>query len=239
MDDDSPGVPEWIVTYGDMMSLLLTFFIMLVSLSEIEANQKYRAVLEALQQYIGYRTTPKSPPGKSFPLNSMVERLTKLGSHHKKREGFGGSRHEGPPGRDLMVFQSTQGTALRVGEPIPFPRTDTELTGEAVAALTQIVDALAGKPNKIEIVGHASPKPLPPNASERDKLLLSYLRARSTMRFLVSHGVDVDRTRIRAAGDTEPLSESGDKRSRQHDRVEVRIIDKFADHFVGPRDASQ
>jgi chemotaxis protein MotB len=26
-------IPEWVVTFGDMMSLLLTFFIMLVSLS--------------------------------------------------------------------------------------------------------------------------------------------------------------------------------------------------------------
>ena len=35
-NDSSPGVPEWVVTYGDMMSLLLTFFIMLVSLSELK-----------------------------------------------------------------------------------------------------------------------------------------------------------------------------------------------------------
>ena len=26
MEDEDPGVPEWVVTYGDMMSLLLTFF---------------------------------------------------------------------------------------------------------------------------------------------------------------------------------------------------------------------
>jgi chemotaxis protein MotB len=53
MDDDSPGVPEWVVTYGDMMSLLLTFFIMLVSLSEVVAENKYRAILDALQKYTG------------------------------------------------------------------------------------------------------------------------------------------------------------------------------------------
>ncbi|HID23354.1 MAG TPA: hypothetical protein EYP14_13280, partial [Planctomycetaceae bacterium] len=41
-DEDSGGVPEWVVTYGDMMSLLLTFFIMLVSLSEVVADKRYR-----------------------------------------------------------------------------------------------------------------------------------------------------------------------------------------------------
>ena len=35
-EDQGGGIPEWVVTFGDMMSLLLTFFIMLVSLSEIK-----------------------------------------------------------------------------------------------------------------------------------------------------------------------------------------------------------
>ena len=41
-DDGGGGIPEWVVTFGDMMSLLLTFFIMLVSLSEIKEEQKYQ-----------------------------------------------------------------------------------------------------------------------------------------------------------------------------------------------------
>ena len=70
---NEPGVPEWVVTYGDMMSLLLTFFIMLVSLSEVAGNKKYLQVLESLQKGIGYRAAPASPPGNNFPLNSMLE----------------------------------------------------------------------------------------------------------------------------------------------------------------------
>ncbi|MCA9240906.1 MAG: flagellar motor protein MotB, partial [Planctomycetales bacterium] len=31
-EEPPPGIPEWVVTFGDMMSLLLTFFIMLVSM---------------------------------------------------------------------------------------------------------------------------------------------------------------------------------------------------------------
>ena len=232
MDDEAPGVPEWVVTYGDMMSLLLTFFIMLVSLSEIEADKKYQAIMEALQQYLGYRTTPKTAPGKSFPLNSFIERMTTLGAHHPKREGSGGSRNEAPPGQDLKVFHSTQGSSLRVGEPVLFSPTGSELTENAVAALAKIADALAGKPNKVVIVGHVSPTDLPGKGPASDKLLLSYLRARAAMDYLKRNGVALERMRLRAAGDTEPLKESGDKRSRQHDRVEVFTVDKFADHFV-------
>ena len=33
------GAPEWMVTYGDMMSLLLVFFVALVSMSEIKKDK--------------------------------------------------------------------------------------------------------------------------------------------------------------------------------------------------------
>ena len=67
-----PGVPEWVVTYGDMMSLLLTFFIMLVLLSEVVAEKKYRAILEAIQEYgayaggaAGQKFSRQQPDGKA------------------------------------------------------------------------------------------------------------------------------------------------------------------------------
>ena len=45
IEEDPPaGVPEWVVTYGDMMSLLLTFFIMLVSMSKIKEEGTMRAL---------------------------------------------------------------------------------------------------------------------------------------------------------------------------------------------------
>ncbi len=97
-DDGPPGVPEWVVTYGDMMSLLLTFFIMLVSLSEVVANEKYRAVLNALQQYVGYQHSAPAPPGEQFPLNSLLMQLDSLGSHAIKDAGRGGIKSESVAG---------------------------------------------------------------------------------------------------------------------------------------------
>ena len=53
-DDGGGGIPEWVVTFGDMMSLLLTFFIMLVSLSEIKEEEKYQALVESVRQKFGH-----------------------------------------------------------------------------------------------------------------------------------------------------------------------------------------
>ena len=38
------GAPSWTVTFGDLMSLLLTFFVMLFSISEVKQNKVYELI---------------------------------------------------------------------------------------------------------------------------------------------------------------------------------------------------
>jgi chemotaxis protein MotB len=235
MDDDAPaGVPEWVVTYGDMMSLLLTFFIMLVSLSEIKNDKKYRAVLDALQKYVGYQTGPLTPPGKNFPLNSFLQRLDMLGSFTDTGKGTGGVKSPAPEGTDLQVLRTREGDAIRVGEPVLFHPAETTLSDEAKQQLLLAFAALAGKPNKVEIRAHASPDPLTASGGTIDKTEITYERARNVLLFLEKQGIEHDRLRITAAADIEPLPQTGDDRARHFDRAEILIYDALASDFVGP-----
>ena len=52
-DDPPPSVPEWTVTFGDLMALLLTFFVMLLSMSEFKNNSKFRNVAESMERRFG------------------------------------------------------------------------------------------------------------------------------------------------------------------------------------------
>ena len=53
--EDPPRVPEWVITYGDMMSLLLTFFVMMVSMSDLKRNDKFQTVADAMEHQFGQR----------------------------------------------------------------------------------------------------------------------------------------------------------------------------------------
>ena len=70
-DDSGGGIPEWVVTFGDMMSLLLTFFIMLVSLSEIKEEQKYQAMVESMTKRFGYDSADAKPGARPRPSHVM------------------------------------------------------------------------------------------------------------------------------------------------------------------------
>ena len=66
--EESIEIPEWVVTFGDMMSLLLTFFIMLVSMSEIKDEDRYQAMVESMVQRFGRDETLLSAvPGPDKP----------------------------------------------------------------------------------------------------------------------------------------------------------------------------
>ena len=59
------GAPTWVVTFGDLMSLLLTFFILLFSMSEIEV-EKFRMAVNSLHEGFGESTIDLGdvfPPG--------------------------------------------------------------------------------------------------------------------------------------------------------------------------------
>jgi chemotaxis protein MotB len=236
-EDPPPGVPEWVVTYGDMMSLLLTFFIMLVSLSEVKANKRFRAVLESLQQTMGYRAGPAVPPGENFPLNSFVGRLETLGSFSRKNLGRGGVKTpQTVEGDDLRVHLPRQGKPVPAGELLLFDHDSAELTAVARSKIQAIAEMLVGKPNKVEIRGHTAPSPLPQTDPEqlRAMLDLSFQRAKAVAVLLEAAGVSSQRLRMVAVGDHEPLPSGPKSSSLRNDRVEVLILDAFAQDFVGP-----
>ncbi|MAC54621.1 MAG: flagellar motor protein MotB [Gimesia sp.] len=235
-DDAPPGVPEWVVTYGDMMSLLLTFFIMLVSLSEIVNDEKYRAILESIQSYTGYRTGPISPPGKYFPMNSLVDQMSMLGAYTDSPDrGRGGIKTRSLEGKDVRVYRTREGVPVPVGRTLYYNQTDIDLDARRREKLDLMIPELAGKPNKIELRSHTSVKPLPADSPIHDKLILTYQRGRAVMLYLIQKGIEPKRIRITAAADSEPPLQTGDEQSEQMDRLDVLLLDAFVNDYVGPR----
>ena len=233
-EEEAPGVPEWVVTYGDMMSLLLTFFIMLVSLSEVVAEHKYRAILDSLQKYTGYKTGPVAPPGKNFPLNSLIQRMKTLGSFTNKDRGFRGVRVKSPEGPSVRILRTREGTAIQVGKSLAFQPGSDSLSDNVKQQLVDIAKDMAGKPNKIELRGHTSPDVLSEENAETQKMILSYKRAHNVLQFLVENGIEKNLMRISAYSDLQPAHLTGYKKEVKHDRVEIYTIDAFAAEFVGP-----
>lgn len=79
--DDAPsgprGVPPWIVTFGDLMSLLLCFFVLLWSFSEMDVR-KFRAIASSLHGTLGTAGGPAMDEGAAPVASGLIEEALPL-----------------------------------------------------------------------------------------------------------------------------------------------------------------
>jgi len=233
-EDDGGGIPEWVVTFGDMMSLLLTFFIMLVSLSEMKQEEKYQAMVEAMKKRFGYDATSVSAvPGDAKPRNSIIAQLATMGRAKKFDTMQGGDRVAAPIGDQPRVRVIRPGSHTAVGTVIVFPEGQATLSDQQRRDLDRQAAEIIGKPQKIEIRGHSSRRALR-DGGHTDTWDLAYRRCRATMQYLIEVGVNPKRIRMAVAGANEPQHIGADPdKLRRNSRVEVFMLDEVVDDLEG------
>ena len=236
-EEPDPGIPEWVVTFGDMMSLLLTFFIMLVSMSEMKQDEKFQAVAEAMREQLGHAMSAESmSPGDFRPRNSNMEWNSSTGRAKKKDTKNGGQENKAVTGENEKVQIVRPGEDSSVGGQIYFDEHATELTEANKRALMSIIEQVNGKPQKIEIRGHTTRRPVDPNSGFRDLWDLGVARARSTKDFMVKQGIDPSRVRLGSAGAEEPLYNGiNPDRLQRNARVQILMWDEKVSDLNGSR----
>lgn len=229
IEEDPPaGVPEWVVSFGDMMSLLLTFFIMLVSMSEMKKDDKFQAVVDSLREQFGdSMAAVMVQSGELRPPNGRIVKLQKTAKYQRETL-VRGSKVTGPKGDFDRVEVIRPGKRSGVGLVIYFDDKSAELDEESKEKLRQLNDEIAGKPQKIEVRGHTSLRPLEPGGPFADHWALAYERARVTMQFLEKDlKVDPRRIRITSAAANESVATVADSQVLPHNaRVEVMVLEE-------------
>lgn len=235
-EDDAIGIPEWVVTFGDMMSLLLTFFIMLVSLSEIKEEETYQALVDSMQQQFGYaRTLDALAPGESKPRQAAFTPLATTGRAKKKDTANGGVPQKAPVGEEPKVRIVRPGSMTAVGSVVFFELGSSQLTTTGRAVLKNVASQLRGKPQKIEARGHVSAEFAARTGNSDEAMLLGIKRASAVRQYLVeTEKLRANRFRISSAGDSEPMSNG--QSATQNPRVEVFMLDETVEDLLGTAD---
>ena len=193
-----PGVPGWMVTYGDMMSLLLCFFVMLVSMSttEIEKFKAAAASLKGALSVLPFQERPMPQPitprdggaqGQQRKKNRAVARLKQIVRERKLASL-------------IRVSDTPGGIHITIGDPALFDTARANLKPEIYSVLEAIVDVIQTGTNaqSIRVEGHTDNIPIS-NAQFDDNWELSIARALSVIRFFRTRG-SFDPRQLRPVG---------------------------------------
>jgi chemotaxis protein MotB len=212
------SIPEWVVTYGDMMSLLLCFFILLAAFSELKKEHEYRRVMQAIHEAFGYVGGDGHLIIDEPPQRSVIEELEKVALESMETTKISQSDEEGMEGKDVTVRKVQEGLMFTIGGHLTFEPESAELMEGAKAPLRQVAEMLQGRTNKIVIRGHAALKQLSPGSEFENLDELSYHRAKAVHEFLVTQcGLEPRALSIEARGAKEPVA------PRRHTEAEQAV----------------
>lgn len=221
-DDESPeqGAPAWVVTFGDMMSLLLTFFVLLLSFSEVDAV-KYRALSESLREAFGIHR------GQTLfdnPKETGTQE-TRQGTSGELFDSMKSIIPQAYPGA-LPNQKDGESTVVRVPGKVLFESGQAILKPEMISSLGEMADLLKAKPNvALQVEGHTDDIPIHTTrfASNWE---LSAARAIAVIRFFVEKGIPVKRLSAAGYADSRPLAPNDGPENREENRrVEFRFVE--------------
>ncbi|MBI4083792.1 MAG: OmpA family protein [Candidatus Lambdaproteobacteria bacterium] len=195
----------WIFTYGDTVTLLLTFFILLMTFCKLDVA-KFSNVAESFKP---------TPPGSPFFLKGGESVL----------EGIAQRVETGDFGDQVNVTVEERGVVVSFKDSALFESGSTELSERAIKSLSRFVKFLYALPNPVLIEGHTDDgqirTPRFPSNWE-----LSSARAGSVARFLQREGIKGDRITVIGYAEFRPRV--------RNDSPERRALNRRIDVILKP-----
>lgn len=239
--EEKGGAPEWMVTYGDLVTLLMCFFVLLFAFSEIDA-QKFNAVMQSFQGSAGVLEAGKSlsedqlvfdasPEKNSTPRTSDVEELLIVKNllepiKEKIEEEFKGSPYE----ESVEIEIENNKLVIRLKNNVLFDSAKADIKPEAIEVLSILGEILKGDEflgTEIAIQGHTDDVPI---NTERfpSNWELSMSRSGSVLKYFLNElGFPPTRLSTAGFGEYKPIDTNETAEGRANNRRVEIIIEKF------------
>lgn len=242
--NEGGGSPGWITTYSDLMSLLLTFFILLYSMSTVDAT-KFKNLSQSLQSVLtGLESTSILDGAASdedllenkdldpdilsetFEINEKIEEMYDMVDQYVFDKGLDAR---------VSVDMNKRGVFVDIKEAILFETGRAELKPSGIKVLEDLEGLFKDFKNNIVIEGHTDNIPIR-NEDYESNWELSTARAVSVVRHLSEvEGLNPKRFSATGYGEHHPIvpNDNGENR-RINRRVNILIIfDEESDDING------
>ncbi len=231
-EEEEVNTTGWMTTFSDLVTLLLTFFVLLNTMSAV-VEHKMEQLYQSLQASFGFMSTGTSAMETSY-RESTETVSAPINPVEQDYEAIKGLVKEQAVGNDVQLMRSGRQRTIVVAGALLFEPESTELTPEARQFLARVADIIRDRTYPISIRGHtdAAP-PLDPN---KDNWTISGERALAVLRFLVDQGVDPRRLHAVGMAGYQPLVPNTDPRSRRlNNRVELVLNAKDVSRYFIPQ----
>lgn len=218
------GAPAWMATFADMMSLLLTFFVLLLSFANMDVVE-FRTMMGSVREAFGvqfespgdFQTRSDTPvsvaPGGSPTDPSVLPQAPTLALAARVRERL---RQQGLE-QVVDVEVTDRGVALRVRDAVLFDVGSDHLKDESLPILTRIAELSTEFTQELAIEGHTDDRPIHTSRFPSN-WELSAARATAVLRYLQTTGLHPEAMSIAGYAETRPIADNQTDDGRSQNR---------------------
>lgn len=221
---ETTGVPTWYVTFADLSTLMLTFFVLLISFANTDL-MKFREMLGSVKGAFG---APEEVVGKTVPFISgeenfeenkdeqalSAESRAKMETMHDRLESMA---KESINSENVTTMTRKKEILLRVDGGTFFLGGSAKLSKAGIKLLNGLGEILKRSGYNLKIEGHTDNVPI---HSERfpSNWELSGVRATTVLRYLLMLGLSPDRLYAIGYSDTRPVADNETPEGRSRNR---------------------
>jgi chemotaxis protein MotB len=219
---DSENLDRWLLTYADLITLLLAFFIIMYSMSRIDAK-KFGKMAEALNGIL--------KGGDNLVAKSAEENLTKghgllkLGNLKLLQKKIEAKFKNLGKNEELETEITERGLVIHILESALFKEGSAVLEPRAMETLDLVSAQISGLPNHVRVEGHTDDRPIR-TVSYPSNWELSAARATEVVRYFIQdHGIPAGRISALGYGEFRPVRPNNSIENRaQNRRVDIVVL---------------
>lgn len=226
-EEAGESAPMWIVSFADLVTLMMSFFVVLYALKS-GGKDKEIDVATAIAQEFSWKPAPDAmdPYAERYRVRNGMKPMDKT-------KGDADNPAQGTPGNADKVNVISPGDMLTSGGVLSFELNKSDLDATSKDTIARLYDILRGHNNVLFVKGHVSTDEIPLRPDDPNGLNLSMRRANIVADELVRLGVDRRVLRPVACGPFEPVKVGvyDTTGQRQNRRVEVFSTNTVVSEF--------
>ena len=242
-EEEHENHERWLITYADMITLLMAFFIMLFAMSQIDLA-KFKAFQAGVASHFDKPSgvlkggtglllgNAQEADSEQAVAKMLTEQARLQAAAQRERKDLTEAQHriEGQLGlrglRDRARFSlQERGLVVTVvSDDVLFDSGQADLRDEGARVLNVVASVVARMPNRVLVEGHTDNRPV--SGRYPSNWELSTARASAVVRYLSSnHGITASRLSAAGYADQHPAAPNNNDRNRQRNRrVEIVVV---------------
>ncbi|CAE09443.1 flagellar motor protein MotB [Wolinella succinogenes] len=223
--DCKKGLPLWLGTFGDLMSLLLTFFILLLSMATFE-KQKIEQAIGSIQGALGVlekgQMTEIMPPKRiqALPIQQNVDTPEAINAFASMITEYSEMTKisDGPA---VKMEEAEDGFILSIPSELLFESGSATITNkEGILFLKRTALEINKLSNDmhIKVIGHTDNDRLRPTATYKDNWELSIARGVNVAKMLLEERVNPARISAGGNGEFDPVASNATPEGKAKNR---------------------